>query len=311
MSDRALIAGASLPMLCGAIAMMLLQRAPVVQSSVSQPQSDQKRGGANGPNAAALPGTELRPPTSSQKAWVGVVVPSNTAELAADTDARIVRVFVNTGAHVSIGDKLLQFDPTDSQNAVGVANAQLSQRISDQARAQARVDGAAKRLNRLRAGATWLSAQELDSANSELQVAQAELQAARAAVGASQVQLRQSRVVAERRTLVAPFGGTVVDLGVDPGDSVKAGQVVMRILSEGREVRFAYPAGQLPETGARNVIVELEGSHVSLPGRVTATRPEVDPSARLVIATVPLPANLPQSEHFLPGSPVQVYLAQP
>jgi RND family efflux transporter MFP subunit len=287
--------------------MVLLQRAPVVQSSTNHAL---KSDGAKGSSAAALPGNELRPPTSSQKAWVGVVVPSNTAELAADTDARIVRVFVNTGARVKPGDKLLQFDPSDSQNAVGVANAQLSQRISDQARAQARVDGAAKRLARLRAGSTWLSAQELDTANSDLQVANAELQAARAGVGASGVQLRQSKLVAERRTLTAPFGGTVVDLGVDPGDSVHAGQVVMRILSEGREVRFAYPAGQLPERGARNVVVELEGSHLSLPGQVTSTRPEIDPSARLVIATVPLPANLPQSEHFLPGSPVQVYLAQ-
>jgi multidrug efflux pump subunit AcrA (membrane-fusion protein) len=307
MSDRALITGAIVPMVCGALAMILLQRAPVAQS-VSAPEP--KTGGAV-TATSILPATELRPAVASQKAWVGVVVPSNTAELAADTDARIVQVFVTTGAHVKPGDKLLQLDPSDSQNAVGVANAQLSQRVSDQSRAQARVDAAAKQLSRLRSGAMWLSAKELDQANAELQVANAELAASRAAVNVGHAQLRQQRLVADRRMLTAPFAGTVVDLGVDPGDSVRAGQVVMRILSDGREVRFAYPPGQIPETGARNVVVELDGSNTSLVAQVTSTRPEVDPSARLVIATVPLPAGLPQSERFLPGSPVQVFLAPP
>lgn len=307
MSDRALITGASVPMVCGALAMIFLQRAPVVQS-VNSP--DPKPGRA-GPTTSVLPATELRPAVSSKKAWVGVVVPSNTAELAADADGRIIHVFVTTGAHVTAGAKLLQFDPSDSQNAVGVANAQLSQRNSDVSRAQARVEAASKQLSRLRSSAMWLSQKELDQANAELQVANADLSAARAAVGVGQAQLRQSRMVAERRTLTAPFAGTVVDLGVDPGDSVRAGQVVMKILSDGREVRFAYPPGDLPEKGARNVVVELEGSHTSVLAQVSATRPEVDPSAKLVIATVPLPTGLPQSERFLPGSPVQVFVAPP
>lgn len=296
-------------MILGALAMILLQRAPVAQS-VNAPDVP-KNGGPGGRITSVLPATELRPAVASQKAWVGVVVASNTAELAADADGRITQVFVNTGARVKAGDKLLQFDPSDSQNALGVANAQLSQRVSDLSKAQARADAAAKQLARLRPGAMWLSAQEIDRAQAEAQIANAELAAARAAVGAGQAQLRQQRLVADRRMLTAPFAGTVVDLGVDPGDSVRAGQVVMRILSNGREVRFAYPPGQMPEKGARNVVVELDGTNVSLVAQVSATRPEVDPSAKLAIATVPLPAGLPQSERFLPGSAVQVYLAQP
>jgi hypothetical protein len=85
----------------------------------------------------------------------------------------------------------------------------------------------------------------------------------------------------------------------------------MRILSDGREVRFAYPPGTMPEKGARNVVVELDGTNVSVAAQVSATRPEVDPSARLAIATVPLPPGLPQSDRFMPGSTVQVFLAQP
>lgn len=309
MSDRALITGALVPMLLGALAMILLQRAPVAQS-VNAPNLPTN--GAPGSRITSLlPATELRPAVASQKAWVGVVVPSNTAELAADADGRITQVFVNTGARVKAGDKLLQFDPSDQQNAVGVANAQLSQRVSDLSKAQARADAASKQLARLRPGAMWLSAQELDRAQAELQIANAELSAARAAVGVGQAQLRQQRLVADRRMLTAPFAGTVVDLGVDPGDSVRAGQVVMRILSDGREVRFAYPPGTMPEKGARNVVVELDGTNVSVAAQVSSTRPEVDPSAKLAIATVPLPTGLPQTDRFMPGSTVQVFLAQP
>lgn len=279
--------------------MVLLQRAPAAR-------------GANETAPRPLPPTLSAPPSGQAiKPWVGVVVPTHTAELAADTEARIAQVFVRTGARVAAGDALVQFDLSDSLNAVGMANAQLGQRVSDQARAQARVDAAQSHLARLRSGATWLSADELEQAAAELRMANADLQSARAAIGVSRAQLQQHKLHAQRRMLTAPFDGTVIGLDVDPGDSVTAGQVVMRILSDGREVRFASPPGELPETGERWVMVRLDGTNITVNAQVASTRPEVDPSAQLVIANVPLPKPLPEAERFLPGAPVQVYLAPP
>jgi biotin carboxyl carrier protein len=96
---------------------------------------------------------------------------------------------------------------------------------------------------------------------------------------------KRKRMRRERRTLTAPFGGTVVTLDVNPGDSVVAGQVVLRILSDDRQVRFAFPPGELTQ---RRVAVTLQGTGLAVEAEVAALRPEIDPSAQLVFATAAL-----------------------
>ena len=297
MSDRVLIAGAAVPMICGAVALTLLQRAPGVRAT----------------HAAAADGGKLaliaQDNAQARKPYVGVVLAGHTADLAAEAEGRVAQVLVQTGARVKAGDPLLQFDPVDAQNAVGVADAQLGQRVAEQSRAQVRVEAAQRELARLRSGATWLSEQELDRAKAEVSMANAELQSARAAVGVGRAQLTEQRLHAKRRSLVAPFDGTVVNLDIDPGDNVSAGQVVMRIYSTDRQVRFAFPPDEPIDPKQRAVVIKLEGTEIAVAASVSAMRPELDPSAQLVFATVPLPARLPHPERFLPGTPVQVFAA--
>jgi multidrug efflux pump subunit AcrA (membrane-fusion protein) len=227
-------------------------------------------------------------------------------------DGRVDKVFVRTGDTVAKGDRLVQFDAFETTSSVHMANAQLRERASELSRLQARASAAATKLSRLREGATWLSKQELDTAVAESNVAEAELQAARANMGVSRIALKQQRMRATRQTLTAPFAGTVIALGVDSGDSVASGQVVMRILSGDRQVRFAFPPGDLllPEAGknAPRVTLRLQGNEQSVLTQVDAVRPEVDPSAELVFATAPLPAALPDAARWIPGAPVSVTL---
>jgi multidrug efflux pump subunit AcrA (membrane-fusion protein) len=211
---------------------------------------------------------------------------------------------------------LVQFDASETSSSVHMANAQLRERASELSRFQARASAATTKLSRLREGATWLSKQELDTAVAESNVAEAELQAARANMGVSRIALKQQRMRATRQTLIAPFAGTVIALGVDSGDSVSAGQIVMRILSSERQVRFAFPPGELtvPKPSkvaiAPRVALRLQGSEQSVLAQVDAVRPEVDPSAELVFATAPLPAAVPDAARWIPGAPVSVTLAE-
>jgi RND family efflux transporter MFP subunit len=295
MSDRPLIAGASIPIFIGIVALVLLQRVPGTHAA----KLDRSPAAAR---AAASGGDE-------SKAWIGVVVAGSTAELAANAEGRVENVFVRTGAKVRPGDRLMQFDPRDSANSVGMANAELDQRVSELSRSQARAQAASNQLKRLNAGATWLSKQELDVAVADARMAEAELQSARANVGASRIQLNQQRLRATRQTLTAPFAGTVVALDVDAGDSVTAGQIVLRILSEDRQVRFAFPAGAMPAQGPRQVSIRLSGSTTEVQSTVSSIRPELDPSAQLVFGTAPLPAALSEDSRWIPGAAVQVWLA--
>jgi RND family efflux transporter MFP subunit len=295
MSDRVLIAGATVPIVCAIAALVLLQRVPGSRLAVAR---------------AASPGTQSTEPSpASDKPWVGVVVATNTAELAATAEGRVDSVFVRTGARVRAGERLLQFDRSDSASSLGMASAQLDQRRSELARSQARAQAANDQLQRLRAGANWLSKQELETAVAEARVAEAELQAARATVGVGRISVSRERLRANRQLLTAPFAGTVVALGVDPGDSVVAGQVVLRILSEGLQVNFAVPPQALPSGSTPELSIRLANTDLTIRTRGATLRPELDPSAELVFATAQLPAALPGRERWLPGAPVQVTLA--
>lgn len=278
----------------GLVALVLLQRVPGTRAT---------------PTSLATPPSKLAAADSGAgaRSWIGVVIACSTAELAANADGRVESVFVRTGAHVKAGDHLMQFDARDTANSVGMANAEVSQRMSELSRAQARSQATAMTLKRLRAGATWLSKQELDAAIADARMADAELQSAKANVGASRIALSQQRLRATRQTLTAPFAGTVVSLGVDAGDSVTSGQIVLRILSEDRQVRFAFPPGAFP-SGPREVAIRLAGSDAAVSSSVSSIRPELDPSAQLVFATAPLPAAVAGDSRWLPGAAVQVSL---
>ena len=232
MSDRTLISVAAVPMVSGVVALLLLQRAPAVPVPLAHA-------------APARVVAEMPVIIAPTKPWVGVVVAASIADLAADAEGRIATVYVRTGDAVRAGDKLLQFDLSEAKTAAGMADAELSQRKSEVARAEARAGAAAARLARARAGEAWLSQQEMDSAIAEEKVAQAELRAARSAVGLGAARVSQQRLRVERRTLVAPFDGRVVTMDADPGDSVVAGQVVLRVFSNQRQARFAFPPGDV------------------------------------------------------------------
>jgi RND family efflux transporter MFP subunit len=296
MSDRMLIAGATVPMLLAIAALVLLQRVPGARAA-------QVDAGAT----AELPRElEARAP---EKPWTGVVVAVNTAELAANGEGRVEAVFVRTGTRVRAGARLVQFDRSETASSIGMANAQLEQRRSELVRSQARAQAAGEQLKRLRAGATWLSTQELETAAAEARMADAEFQAARASVGLGRIAVTQQRLRADRQLLTAPFDGTVVSLGVDAGDSVVAGQVVLRLLSDGLQANFAFPPAEMPSLSTPEVSIRLAGVERAVRARVSSIRPELDPSAELVFASATLPAELPSPDRWLPGAPVSVTLA--
>lgn len=299
-SDRLVFAGAAVPIAAGVIALALLQRVAPVRLPEAKAA------------VVARPGTAVA--AAKRDAWVGVIVAGYTAELAAEAEGRVTQVYVKSGSRVAEGEKLLQFDEADAATSFGMASAELRQRSSELIRAEANADAAKARLGRVVASAQWLSSQEMDTARAEASVAEADLRAARAAVSVGQARVSQQKLRVSRRTLVAPFAGNVVGVDVDPGDSVNPGQVVVRVVSEDRQVRFAVPPGALnAASGAgaveRTVTIRLPASALSVDTAVSSVRPEVDPSAHLVFATAKLPESLPEPERWIPGESVEVCLA--
>ena len=243
MTDRWLLACALVPMLGGIAMVALLQRPPAAPHS------------AAGRKDLV---TKARRSCSApvERPWIGVVVAATTAELAADADGHVAEVFVQNGARVAVGDKLLQFDEAESSSAVGIASAELGQRRSESARAQAErrsrprparaparrrgVDRPARARQRGRRRRAWPMPSCARPGRRE---------------HGTRARSASSACAANARVLTAPFAGSVATLGRrSAGDSVVAGQVVLRILSDDRQVRFAFPPGELVE---RQVAITL------------------------------------------------------
>jgi hypothetical protein len=75
----------------------------------------------------------------------------------------------------------------------------------------------------------------------------------------------------------------------------------MRILSQARQVRFAFKPGDVRGTGEA-VSIRLAGTDYVVHSHVSAIRPEVDPAAELVFATASLPEAVPDATRWIPGA---------
>lgn len=286
MSDRTIIALATVPMLTGALLLVALQRVPPVRVSASAAKSFSAHSTAK---------------AGSEATWLGVVVAGRAAELAADNDGRVSEVWLRAGQRVKKGQPILQIDSSGAANDQALAGAELGQRRSEVTRAEASYEEAKAKLKRLEAGGSWIAAQELETAKNAVRLAKADLGTAKAGVGMGRARVAQQKLRARRHTLEAPFDGVLVSCEVDPGDSVAAGQVVARVITDDRRVRFAVPREQLPATGALEVVLSLPSG--SRQATVDSLQPEVDPAAQLIFATATPPDGGPD---LMPGTRVEV-----
>jgi multidrug efflux pump subunit AcrA (membrane-fusion protein) len=207
------------------------------------------------------------------------------------------------GTRVRKGQPILQVDSRDADNAEAIAGAELGQRRSEIARALAHWEEARAQRARLEQGGSWIAAQELSAARAAERVAHADLQAARAGVTMGRARLAQQALRARRHTLEAPFDGVLVSCDVDPGDSVAARQVLARVITDERQIRFAIPRDQLPAAGLAEVLLALPDGG-DLPAAVDALAPELDPAAQLIFATATPP--LAAGAGLMPGTRVEV-----
>jgi len=297
MSDRLVISLATIPMISGVLLLGLLQRGEASQAPAIKARQLGVSQQVNSSEALKRP-------------WIGVVTAGSNADLGADFDGRVNKVYVKSGAKVKEGEPLLEIDRGDINSTVGMAGAELGQSQSDVLRAQAKVEAAQQRLKRIEEGGKWLSATEVEAARTEVRVAQADLSAARSTVQSSRARLAQQKLRSEKHTLMAPFSGTLVSIDVDQGDTVAAGQVLARVISDERLIRFALPREDLTKQALSEVLVRLQdqGSD-ALRVPVHGVRPEIDAAAQLVFATAALPEQVRGDAAWMPGSVVEVLAA--
>lgn len=241
------------------------------------------------PAAAARPALSVEL-VSPQPATLAVTVPATgsvfawqEASIGAEAGPwRLAEVAADVGDRVRRGQVLARF-------AVDLPRADLAQVEATLAEAEALLAAAAADAQRAReleaSGA--LSAQQIAQYQTAERTAAARLQAQRAAAQVMRIRLAQAEVR-------APDDGVISARSATVGAVVGQGQELFRLIRQGRlEWRAEVPADRLAVVRPGQAVQVLPAGGTAVPGRVRKVGPTVDPSTRMGLVYVDLPAGGP------------------
>lgn len=198
----------------------------------------------------------------------GTVEAETLASLAFRIDGRMVERLVNLGDRVAPDQVVARLDPTNEENNLRAARADL-------AAAGARLTEARNNYWRqrelLQTGFT--TRVRYDEATRTLQAADSAVDAAQARVGLAETRLGYTE-------LRADAGGTVTARGAEPGEVVQPGRMIVQVAREdGRDAVFDVPPA-LKDRAPENPVIEVAltmDPRVRAQGRVREVSPQADP----------------------------------
>jgi membrane fusion protein, multidrug efflux system len=201
----------------------------------------------------------------------GQVRAKDQVSLAFRLDGRMIERPVHVGDVLTAGQVVARLDPQNQQNTLRSAQANLAS--AEAVLAQARLTFW-RQQQLLKDG--WTARAKFDEAQQSLRTAEAQ-------VDSAQAQLRTAQDQLSYTTLVADAAGAVTAVGAEPGEVVRAGQMVATLaLDGGRDAVFDVPE-QLVRTGPRDPLVEIvltDDPQVRATGRVREVAPQADSATR-------------------------------
>ncbi len=216
-------------------------------------------------------------PASRVLAINGRVAPAEQVEISSTVSGRIVSVAVAEGDSVEAGTVLLVIDDMQQRAAVAQARAQLDAAVAQSNKA--RTD-----LERTEALRDSVSRKALDDARLAVETAQNEVDRLTSLLEQAQDQLAQY-------TVKAPFDGTILSRGADPGQVVSSSTSLFLFAN----LAMLYGEASVDELYASEVRRDLPvaarpaGHSDVIDGKVVYVSPKVDASTggRLVRADLP------------------------
>ena len=201
----------------------------------------------------------------------GQIRAKDQASLAFRLDGRMIERPVNVGDRIQAGQVIGRLDPQNQENARRTSEANLSAAEAVLKQAQLTFG---RQETLLKEG--WTPRARFDEAQQALQAAQAQVDSARAQLRIAQDQLSYT-------VLVADAPGSVTAVGAEPGEVVRAGQMIVRVARQGgRDAVFDVPE-QLTRTAPRDPVVQIalnDDPRVKAVGRVREVAPQADPATR-------------------------------
>lgn len=223
----------------------------------------------------------------------GEIKPVEETALGFRIAGRLLKRHVDVGAIVKQGDLIAELDPSDSQNQLKTAQAQLDSALSAEKLALSNLN----RIKQLLPGGA-VSASQLDQAQSNYEASMSNRKSAEASLSSAKDGLSFTR-------LLATQDGVVAAVAANQGQVVAAGQEIVQLAAlRGRDAVFNVAEALLmqPHKDLTVQVSLLSDPKVQASGRVRDISPVADPVSRTYRVRVSL-ANPPQSFSF--GATVQ------
>ena len=203
----------------------------------------------------------------------GSIQPERRADLRAEVQAMVMKVYKENGDVVHQGDLLVTLDSTAIRDAL--LSAEAAARAADQAYDQAQRQF--ERMKTLRSSG-MTSAQALDDAEGRRNSALSDVESAKARVVLARQQLQRTEVR-------APFNGVVTERKASPGDTAQVGKELLKVIDP-NSMRFeamvsAEHVGAI--AAGQTVRFRVNGyGDEEFAGRVRRVNPAANPTTRQV-----------------------------
>jgi RND family efflux transporter MFP subunit len=209
----------------------------------------------------------------------GQIQARNEMNLAFRVDGRLVDREVDVGDPVRPGQIVARLDSQDAQNTVRTTEADLSA-------AEAALTLAKSNETRRAAlvGPGYTTRVQYDQAVQQLQAAAAQVDAAKA-------RLRSARDALGYRELRSDVAGSVIQRGAEPGEVVRAGQMIVRVAQQGgKDAVFNVPARLIRAAPAQPLvhIALSDDPTVVATGHIREIGPQADPTTRTYLVKLSL-----------------------
>src|SRR6476646_5778779 len=223
---------------------------------------------------------------------IGQIRARNEISLAFRIDGKLIERSVAVGDRVTVGRLVARLDPQDEKNALQGAEADIAAAQAALAQAE-KLEGRQGDLLKRNITSRALYDQSLQ----QLQTAQAQLDSAQARLRTNQSRLKYTELETE-------VSGIVTAKGAEPGEFVRAGQMIVKVAREDqKDALFEVPAQlalsrRIPLDPLIHVAL-VDNPNIKTTGRIREVSPQADPVTRLFPVKVALD-NSPL-EFFLGG----------
>jgi RND family efflux transporter MFP subunit len=204
--------------------------------------------------------------------FVGTIYFARTAEVAAEVEGIVHRVYINDGQPVKAGDRMVSLDDELMTTEISGTRAVYEQN-------QVELEQAERDYRRIEA-----LHQQDSIATSEFEAYGTKVNRLKKQATVLMARLDRLLLEQKKKTVRAPFGGIIIESLVEEGEWVKAGGVIATLADNNSfEAQIDIPTTVIPHlVPGKEVLMTVSGQALS--GRFTAIIPRGDITTRTFVA---------------------------